>query len=240
MLPTDFGKIVVLTAIDKQLLGLDASSLASFSDDDGRQLLLDSEALRAFNTMKRAAAKDGIQLNICSGFRDFQRQALIWNNKARGLRPALNAEGIAVDVLTLEEAERLPLLLLWSAIPGMSRHHWGTDVDLFDGAHISRHDLALVNDEYQPGGPCYAMYCWLAQHAAEFGFYRPFQQGLSGTSEELWHYSYFPKANQLLQHFDIAKLKQLLISEDVALKQPIIDQLEPLVNRYVYKVAPLP
>ncbi|MCH1921308.1 M15 family metallopeptidase [Shewanella sp. A3A] len=230
----------MLTPIDKRLFGLDDATLSTFSDDDGRQLLLDADALNAFAKMKIAARHDGVQLNICSGFRDFSRQCLIWNNKASGKRPVLGADSQPVDISHFSDQQRLETLLLWSAIPAMSRHHWGTDVDLFDASAISREQLQLINSEYQAGGPCYSMFHWLEQHATAFGFYRPFQQGLSGTSAELWHYSYFPTASRLQAQYDTEKLKQLLVSSDVALKDVMLQQLEQLVITYVQTVAPAP
>ncbi|WP_417762612.1 M15 family metallopeptidase [Shewanella sp.] len=230
----------MLTAIDNQLFGLDDSSLHHFSDDDGRQLWLDADALSAFQQMKHAAQQDGVQLNICSAFRDFERQCQIWNNKASGKRKVLDAASQPVDISHFSDQQRLDTLLLWSAIPAMSRHHWGTDVDLFDASAISRNELQLTNREYESGGPCYSMFCWLEQHATSFGFYRPFQQGLSGTSAELWHYSYFPTASRLQAQYDTEKLKQLLANSDVALKQTILSQLEQLVTTFVQTVAPAP
>ncbi|QSX32053.1 M15 family metallopeptidase [Shewanella avicenniae] len=228
------------SVLEQQLLGLDEPAMSAFTDDDGKVLLLEPQTLAAFVRMKSAAAQDGIQLNICSAFRAFEHQCRIWNNKATGKRPLLNADSLPVDVNTLSDENLLNTLLLWSAIPGMSRHHWGTDLDLFDGSAIGRQQLQLLNSEYQPNGPCHQSYLWLEENAATFGFYRPFRQGLSGTTEELWHFSYFPVANRLQQQYSSPALAKLLSSSEIALKDTVVSQLNFLVQRYVHTVAPSP
>jgi hypothetical protein len=50
---------------------------------------------------------------------------------ARGA-PLLDAHNQPLDALQLGETERLHAILHWSALPGTSRHHWGTDLDIYD------------------------------------------------------------------------------------------------------------
>jgi len=52
------------------------------------------------------------------------RQAEIWNAKAAGLRPVLDANEQPIDTGTLSERELVFAILRWSALPGASRHHW--------------------------------------------------------------------------------------------------------------------
>ncbi|WP_063355091.1 M15 family metallopeptidase [Shewanella mangrovi] len=219
------------------MFGFDEATMVAFIDDDNKQLLLDAETLTAFSRMKQAAAADGIQLNICSGFRHFEHQCRIWNSKAVGRRKVLDADAKTVDINTLSPAQLLQTMLIWSAIPGMSRHHWGTDLDLFDASALQREQLRLVNNEYIAGGPCHKMFCWLETHAHRFGFYRPFQKGISGTSEELWHYSYYPRAQLFLTQYSTESLQQLIANQDVQLKTLILAQLNELVQRFVRTVA---
>ena len=47
-------------------------------------------------------------------------------------RPLLDANNQPLDALQLGETERLHAILHWSALPGTSRHHWGTDLDIYD------------------------------------------------------------------------------------------------------------
>lgn len=188
---------------------------------------------RAYLAMKDAAAADGLQLAITSAYRDFSRQLAIWNGKAEGKRPLFDASGQAVDIKGLGDDEIVSTILLWSALPGCSRHHLGTDLDLYDAAHISRDDLKLDTAEYAAGGPCHALACWLDSNAARFGFFLPYQQGKSGVSPEPWHLSFAPEAEPLIAGFDTAELGRHLKSQPLALKAAVLARLDELVDRYV-------
>ncbi|WP_228730460.1 M15 family metallopeptidase [Shewanella yunxiaonensis] len=224
-----------------RLYGLDDSGLIMVQSHDQRRFLMEPQAAAALQKLQQAAAADGITVDICSAHRSFERQRQIWNAKASGQRPLLDVHSKPImHIETLSDQELLQTLLLWSALPGTSRHHWGTDIDLFDSQALTRDKLQLINDEYQPGGPCHTMHQWLDQHAAIFGFYRPFQAALSGTSAELWHYSYYPIANEMLRAYDVRQLAAILIQQEISLKPAILEQLAELVRYYVQTVAPVP
>ena len=67
--------------------------------------------------------------------------------------------------------------MLWSALPGASRHHWGTDFDVYDKAKIEStgKKLELIPEEYEDNGPCALLSQWLFNNAEKFGFYFPIQ-----------------------------------------------------------------
>ncbi|QDF68510.1 M15 family metallopeptidase [Shewanella sp. SNU WT4] len=201
---------------------------------------LSKACAQAFSTMKTSAASDGIDLMPCSGYRSFERQLTIWNNKARGLRPLLDANEQPLNYCDLTDDELVDTILLWSALPGASRHHWGCDVDVYDAATLDVKQLQLVQSEYNAGGPCAKLSEWLAQHAHEFGFFLPFQQGLSGVSPEPWHISYAPESTLLLRQFSSHALYQVLSQHDICLKAAILPKLEHIVAHYVRKIAPIP
>lgn len=216
-------------------------SLSGSESGSGAEVWLEAETAKAFLKMQAAAEQDGIALAICSGYRSFERQLAIWNAKASGKRPLLDKDSLPVgDIHALSADELVALILLWSALPGASRHHWGTDLDLFDSGQISKHELKLVNAEYEPQGPCYKLDLWLDERAPDFGFYRPFQAGLSGVSPERWHLSFLPKAKGFLEQFDSDRLRQILDHSDLALKQSLLRRLPELVETYVRRVAPYP
>src|SRR5476649_1866916 len=101
-------------------------------DDIGAAIHRD--ALEPFLALKAAAAGDGIDLGIASGFRDFAAQLRIWNMKYRGERPLYDAAGNVRDHAALDPQELIAGILCWSALPGASRHHWGTHIDVIDRA----------------------------------------------------------------------------------------------------------
>ncbi|MEE1980562.1 M15 family metallopeptidase [Shewanella xiamenensis] len=198
---------------------------------------LESQTALAFQAMADNAAKDGIKLAICSAYRPFDRQLAIWNAKACGKRVVLDINEQPVDIAPLSDDELVDLILLWSALPGASRHHWGTDIDVFDAEQIEVKSLRLVEAEYTDGGPCAHLHQWLLQHAKDFGFYFPFQRGKSAVSAEPWHISYFPVSQTLLPQFEVQALAQVIQQSDMLLKDAVIRRLPELVAEYVHRIA---
>lgn len=219
----------------RHLYGLDNSHLVPFG-----KYLLEQQTLSAFLPMQSAARLAGFELSICSAFRDFERQVAIWNAKALGQRPVLDSQSCPVDISQLTPNQIMDAILLWSALPGTSRHHWGTDIDVFDANTIEQSALNLVTAEYQSAGPCHGLYIWLSQHAWRYGFYFPYQAGKSGVSPEPWHLSYAPVASGYLNDFNIQDLHQLISNSDISLKNDILARLDELVGHYVHFVAPAP
>src|SRR5688572_3931122 len=91
-------------------------------------------ALDAFLAMKADAARAGIDMSITSAFRDFEAQQRIWNLKWSGQRTLYDSDGSARDHAALAPSELVEAILCWSALPGASRHHWGTEIDVVDAA----------------------------------------------------------------------------------------------------------
>lgn len=218
---------------NKALYGCDSGF--NLVEHAGQQL--ERQTLAAFLAMTERAQQDGIELAICSGYRDFDRQLAIFNAKALGKRALLDKDSIAVNIETMDDKELLDAILIWSALPGTSRHHWGTDIDLYDASRTDKSSLQLISAEYEQGGPCHKLSQWLDEHAHEFGFFRPFQSGKSGVSPEPWHYSYFPVSQKLLSEFNTTQLRAILEHSDIALKHEILNRLDDLVAHYVFFIA---
>ncbi|QQX82269.1 M15 family metallopeptidase [Shewanella sp. KX20019] len=217
------------------LYGLSGAHLVEYSS-----YFLEQQTATAFEKMRVAAAQENIAIEICSAFRDFERQQLIWNAKASGTRALLNKDSQPVGINGKTAVQIVELILLWSALPGTSRHHWGTDIDIFDSNKISKRDLQLIPPEYQVDGPCYELSLWLAKNAQRFGFYFPFQQGLSGVSAEPWHLSYYPVSKHYLDAFDVDTLSEILQGSAVLHKEQVLLRLKELAQEYVFRVAPTP
>lgn len=187
--------------------------------------------------LRAAAARDGIDLLPISSFRDFARQVTIWNGKCRGERELRDRSGALVDAGTLDDDALVGTILHWSALPGASRHHWGTDMDVIDGAAVpAGYQPLLVTQEFAPGGPFAALNDWLASHAAAFGFYRPYASDRGGYQPEPWHLSYAPVAKAALQQFSAAVLQQALDDSDIAAAAAVRRRLPQIVERYVLNV----
>lgn len=191
--------------------------------------------------MRAAAAVEGIDLVAFSGFRDFDRQLGIWNGKFRGERPMQDRAGRPLDVLALSPAERVTAILWWSALPGASRHHWGTDFDVMDAAAMpARYKLQVVPAEYQPGGPFERLTAWLDRHMQAFGFFRPFATDRGGVSPEPWHLSYAPLAARAAAALDVDGLRAVLSAADIEGKTEVLAALDRNFENYVVNVDPAP
>jgi LAS superfamily LD-carboxypeptidase LdcB len=218
-----------------ELYGLSDKHLVNYEG-----FLLEPNSLAAFLNLKQTALLAGFNLCICSAFRNFDRQLAIWNAKANGQRVLLDNNSRPIQVGNLSHDALIDSILLWSALPGASRHHWGTDMDVFDANTITKAELQLVSHEYQLGGPCYALHQWLMENGPKYGFYFPYQASLSGVSPEPWHISYFPVAASYLAHYDSHALRQLIERSDIHPKGALLARLESIVDSHVRFVAPEP
>lgn len=181
--------------IDNQMLT--GRSLAHLASIDGGPHRLQPEAVDAFTGMQSAARLAGFNLQPASTFRDFARQLAIWNGKFGGERPVLDKDSRPVAVASLTDAERCELILRWSALPGASRHHWGSDLDIYDPDLLPQGaKLQLEPWEYAPGGYFAGLNQWLTENMSTFGFYRPYDIDRGGVAVEPWHLSYRPLAQQ--------------------------------------------
>ncbi|BFM12755.1 M15 family metallopeptidase [Simiduia litorea] len=179
-----------------------------------------------------AASRAGFDLAIASGHRSFERQLSIFNGKAEGARPVLDLDGQIIDISLLSASALLHAILRWSALPGMSRHHWGTDVDIYDRS-ICRDGYQLQLTVAECRGPMAGFYGWLEEYlAAQSTLVRPYARDLGGVAPEPWHLSYAPLAKVYAQQYSVATLQALLVASDIALKSTIIAQLPELVQRY--------
>ncbi|WP_026374663.1 M15 family metallopeptidase [Aestuariibacter salexigens] len=196
---------------------------------------LHTDVCDAFKRMQHAARESQVGLNITSGFRGFERQLLIWNSKWRGDRPLYDRQGKRLDANALSDTEKLFSILIWSALPGGSRHHWGTDLDVYDKKSVddSGHDFELITQEYEPGGPCYDLSVWLDEHAERFGFYRPYAQETGGVSPEPWHISYRPLAGEILAAVNIEDIFSAINEADILGKHVILDNLDKIYRTFI-------
>ncbi|MFC6439717.1 M15 family metallopeptidase [Bowmanella sp. JS7-9] len=214
-----------------QYLGIEESHLVGIAS--GHRLTPDAAA--AFIQMQRAAAAEGIDIAIASSHRSFDRQSAIWQAKWQGQRAVLDIHQQAVDMQALSDEQKLFAILLYSAIPGGSRHHWGTDLDVYDARACAErgHALQLVASEYHDNGPCAAMSLWLEQHAHTYGFYRPYAEFHGAIAAEPWHLSYRPQAREISDNFDVEQLVSLLRTQCVAGKSAILAHIDDIFYRYI-------
>ena len=188
---------------------MQAANLSGQSDShivyDAEGCGLHKDVWPAFYALQRDALDAGFELAIASGFRDFERQRNIWNGKATGQRELLDSAGNALPFDALSAAEVMLAILRWSALPGASRHHWGTDFDVYDKRAVSAdYRLRLIPEEAAAGGVFAGLHRWLDQQIASdnsHAFFRPYQFDDDGIAPEAWHLSYAPIAAQCEQQW---------------------------------------
>lgn len=204
--------------------------------------LVHQEVLPALQRLRDKAALAGFELAVASSFRGFDRQQLIWRDKVAGRRPVLDADGARLEPEQLSREELLWSILRWSALPGTSRHHWGTDLDVYDAAAVDAdYQLQLVPEEYADGGPFAAFRRWLDDAIAEGrseGFFHPYDRDRGAVAPEPWHISYRPLAEELLSEFDFSVFEHLLHSGAWPLADEIAPHAEDIYRRYVALALP--
>jgi len=218
----------------RQLTGRDRGHLVEL---EAPRCALHRFAVRPFLALREAAARAGFDLVPVSSFRDFDRQRAIWNAKFRGERPALDRRGRRVDLAPLDARARVEAILLWSALPGMSRHHWGSDIDVADGCALARgHVPKLEAWEYRRGGPFAALSAWLGANMHRFGFYRPYTRRGRGVQPEPWHLSYAPVAQPALRRLTVRVLAAAIAGAGVDGEAEILARLPEIRERYLLDV----
>jgi len=216
---------------DAELTGQARTHIAAVADPP---CLLHADVVAPFLNLRRAALAEGIDLAASSSFRDFGRQLTLWNGKFSGERPMLDASGLRLDAKSLTPRERVDAILLWSALPGASRHHWGTDVDLVDRkATAAGYQIKLTREEFAPGGPFANLDLWLNTNAPRFGFFRPFQGVRSGVQPEPWHFSFAPIAERARRRLSPQVLRNAIAAAPLLGKVVVLDHLDELHARYV-------
>lgn len=194
-----------------------------------------------FERLRKKAFHAGFELQVVSGFRGFDAQLRIWNQKALGQRPLLDAQGNTLDFSRLSPKEIVYAILHWSALPGASRHHWGTDIDVVDKLSIPpRYDVKLTPEEVNPGGIFCRLHDWLDRHMVEEGFFRPYQQDLGGVQPERWHLSHAPTSIPLFQAHSESVLRRTLEAAPLELKDVVLAELPEIFDRFFLRIADAP
>jgi D-alanyl-D-alanine carboxypeptidase len=217
-----------------ELVGLDSSALCPV----GSGHFLTSKTAHAFQQMAQAAQNEGIPIAIASSYRSFDRQSLIWNRKFRGEAPVFDSNSIAINNWhQLSDEARIFFILRWSALPGASRHHWGTDLDIYAPSLLPPgQKLQLISSEYDEKGYFGILTQWLDEHMHEFGFFRPYATDQGGVAPEPWHISYYEEAVQFQELLTVEMLEELFIRNPVDGQNTIRHLLPTIWERFIINI----
>lgn len=123
-----------------------------------------SEVYDALLQLLEYANSQGIKLKIVSAVRNYDMQLYLWNSR----------------VLSNYDIKTIKNTLKYLAMPGTSRHHWGTDID-FNSTTL----------QYFNSSEGITVYEWLCENAPKFGFFQVYTSNRNtGYNEEKWHWSY--------------------------------------------------
>jgi len=183
---------------------------------DKSEMYLQKQTLESFIKMREAAEKDGIQLTIISGTRDFYSQKSIWERKYNNYKK----EG-------LSEIEIIKKIMLWSSMPTTSRHHWGTDIDINGFDDYFSEENKKANKEYK----------WLLINAPKFDFCQVYTEKgegkRSGYNEEKWHWSYMPLARKYLNLYQ----KTITYKDISGFSGSQFAKEMDIINKYVFGIS---
>ncbi|MGB5436387.1 MAG: M15 family metallopeptidase [Maribacter sp.] len=171
----------------------------------GEGIQLRKEAHDAFLAMKKAAYSDGIDIKIVSSYRNFDRQESIWERKYIKYTEEDGLEPLAA----------IDKIIEYSTIPGTSRHHWGTDIDIIDGYRNANGDV-LVPEKFEAGGPFEDFKKWMDENSQKFDFHIVYTDDprRRGFKYEPWHYSYAPISIPMLKAYRRLNILQLMREEE--------------------------
>ncbi|MDR2968514.1 MAG: M15 family metallopeptidase [Tannerellaceae bacterium] len=150
-----------------------------------RNIYLLKPVYEAYIKMYEAALTDGVRLIVTSGHRTFVEQVCEWELRWNNPR---------TEYSFADETEKARFVLQYRSMPGTSRHHWGTDIDL-NSFNLSYFETAEGEK----------LYNWLSANAHLYGFFQPYtvqdENRPKGYCEEKWHWSYRPVARPMLEHY---------------------------------------
>lgn len=141
---------------------------------------LQTEAAEAFLSMQAAAARDGVDVRMQSGYRSVSYQKKLYDNKTqyyrnKGLSEAAAREKAAAIVNP----------------PGCSEHNCGLAADLNSPEHTTL-DTGFADT---------AAFRWLCENAEQYGFilrYPKEAESVTGITYEPWHWRYVGPENAAL------------------------------------------
>lgn len=186
----------------------------------------------------KAAAKDaGFNFTIASGYRSYQRQLKIWNDKLKGLRPVFDDQGCELDLNRFSDWQKVQAVLRWSALPGASRHHWGCDIDIYDKAAMPEaYQLQLSAAEVESGGMFGPFHDWLEAYLSsmpEPTFFKPYAKDSGGIAPERWHLSHCQHALSYQRALKIDDLKKFYQAADIMLKETVLEYFDEIYQRFI-------
>jgi len=132
----------------------------------------DERIIEPLTQMFAAAKEDGVNLIVCSPYRDMARQEYLFDRKMKGF--------IRSGMSYMDAYKTASITV---TVPGASEHQIGLAVDIISDTY-SALDIGFADT---PAG------MWLAEHSWEYGFILRYPLGkeeITGIQYEPWHFRY--------------------------------------------------
>lgn len=186
----------------------------------GNGYKLREEAQLSFKKMQDAALKDGISIGAISSYRSFEHQKRIWERKFKSNK----AKG-------LSNHDNIKKIIEYSTIPGTSRHHWGTDIDIYQ-TNVKQPKNFLLPKNYHNNGPYCKLKEWMDTNASTYGFYLVYTDNANrkGFKYEPWHYSYKALSTTYLKAYKKLNISEILKTEGLS---GIDSFTADFINKYI-------
>jgi len=145
------------------------------------QMKCDERIIEDLLSMMQAAKEDGVNIAICSPYRDLNRQEVLFNRKIK----AYMSKGMSyMDAYSISSQS--------VTVPGASEHQIGLAIDIVSDDYITL-DEGFADTKAGK---------WLAEHSCEYGFILRYPKGkeyITSIGFEPWHFRYVGKeAAQLI------------------------------------------
>ncbi len=196
------------------------------------------EAVESFLKLQAEARQDGFDLRIISSFRSYELQLKIWKDKCAGKRDLWNHAGSEkLEFNSLTPDQLLRTIMRWSAIPGASRHHWGTDIDIYDHNALPypEYKIEMIPEEVDDNGIFGPLHRWLddkIEHDEAFGFFRPYARDKGGIAPERWHMSFYPLSSLYQKEYTHKLFIKNIETTDMPLKDLILKESDYFYKKY--------
>ena len=135
-------------------------------------LKCDERIIEDLLDMLQTAKEDGINLNVCSPYRDMERQVYLFNRK---IKLYMNRGFSYMEAYRLANE--------YVTVPGASEHQLGLALDIVSNDYWSL-DAGFADTDAGK---------WLAEHSCEYGFILRYPLGkeyITGIEYEPWHFRY--------------------------------------------------
>ena len=139
------------------------------------EMQCDERIIEELLAMMQAASQEGVQLAICSPYRDLNRQEVLFNRK---IKAYMNKGMSYMDAYALSSQA--------VTVPGASEHQIGLAIDIVSNTYTNLDESFADTDAGK----------WLAEHSSEYGFILRYPKGkesITSIEFEPWHFRYVGK-----------------------------------------------